>query len=179
MKVNILEAHDRLKYLIKDQSKAIFEGAEACLKKNPNSLFYQTRSPYIYIFAHPRTDDEGRGDKRMLWQPRLMKPAPQTNSYLFRALSHTDIIETIWLLPPEELWKQYRDGNIAENADVLCSIDNYLYARKQLGAPHPDDLPEERCRLILKELIDNIRFDKMMKKTYDIKPGSSEGFLMP
>jgi len=121
MKLNRLETHDRLLHFKKDQEANIFQGAEDCLKKNPDSLFFQSKSPYIYIFAHPRTCDDGV-TKKMFWQPRLWKPKAQTNSYLFRAKSNTDIIEICWLLPPKELWNQYILDNVTEHKEVLWSI---------------------------------------------------------
>jgi len=165
MKVKILDAHDRLKHFVKDQSQNIFKGAEDCLKKNEDSIFYQSRSPYIYIFAHPRTADDGV-NKRMVWQPRLLKPEAQTNSYLFRAISHTDIIEICWLLPPKELWNQYIKDNLLEDQDVLWSIDQFKNNKAKLQADHPDDLSEERGREIMKELIFNKRTDRLMKRVY-------------
>ena len=51
MKVNRLEAHDRLEHFKEDQSFNIFKGAEDCLKKNPDALIMQEHSPYVYIFA--------------------------------------------------------------------------------------------------------------------------------
>src|SRR5579863_4273753 len=99
MKINRLETHDRYQHFIKDQSETIFQGAEKCLKENPLSIAIQEKSPYIYIWAHPRTAEDGV-NKRMLWQPRLSIPEPQTNSYLFRATSKTDLIEVVWILPP-------------------------------------------------------------------------------
>src|SRR5215470_6737494 len=88
MKLNRLETHDRLQHFVQDQSKNIWQGADDCMKRNPLSLALQDRSPYIYIFAHPRTADDGV-TKRMLWQPRLTKPQAQSNSYLFRAKSNS------------------------------------------------------------------------------------------
>src|ERR1043165_3721886 len=111
MKVNRLETHDRLLHLIKDQSDQVQKGAEDCLKKNPLSLAYQSKSPYVYIFGHARTHENGV-DKVLYWQPRLMKPNPESNSYLFRATSNTDIMEICWILPPHELWPQYKKGNV-------------------------------------------------------------------
>lgn len=153
MKINRLEAHDRLQYLVKDQSSSIFQGAEDCLKKNTDSLAIQDKSPYIYIFAHPRTADDGV-TKRMLWQPRLSVPEAQTNSYLFRAISKTDIIEVIWLIPPKEMWSQYEKGKVTESNEVAWSIEMFKHNKKQLEKPHPDDMPEERARLILKAIVD-------------------------
>jgi hypothetical protein len=107
----------------------------------------QEESPYIYIFAHPRTADDGI-TKRLLWQPRLTKPKAQTNSYLFRAQSKTDIIEVCWLIPPREMWGQYKKGNIAEEPTILWSIDQFLHNRKELEKSDPDDLPDERVQKI-------------------------------
>jgi hypothetical protein len=83
LKVDRLETHDRLEFFINDQWQKITQGAEDCLFKNPDSLALQEQCPYIYIFAHPRTSDDGV-NKRLLWQPRVTKPKAQTNSYLFR-----------------------------------------------------------------------------------------------
>lgn len=167
MKLNRLETHDRLLHFKKDQEANIFQGAEDCLKRNPDSLFFQSRSPYVYIFAHPRTDDDGV-TKRMLWQPRLWKPKAQTNSYLFRAISHSDIIQICWLLPPEEMWSQYVLDNVTEHKEVLWSINQYLYHRDKLEADEPDDLSDERARPIMQEWIATKRQDRMMNRLYDL-----------
>lgn len=177
MKVKIFEAHDRLLHFKKDQDSSIQQGIDDCLKKNPDSIFFQERSPYVYIFAHPRTDDDGT-TKRMLWQPRLMKPTPQTNSYLFRVLSHTDIAEPIWMLPPRELWPQYAKGKVTENEVVNWSIDRFINNRAEMEKPEKEDLPEERCKQIMQELIGLKRENRMMNQIYPSMPGSSEEFLI-
>lgn len=173
MKINLLETHDRLLHFKKDQAQNIFKGCEDCLKKNPDSVFFQSRSHYVYIFAHPRTHDDGV-TKVMYWQPRLGKPRAQTNSYLFRAISNTDMIEVCWLLPPEELWQQYKMGNVTENQDVLWSIDQYINHKSKLEAPDPDDLPLEKQKQIWEELVANKRMDKMMSKLYTTPETSAE-----
>lgn len=147
MKLNRLETHDRLQQFHKEQSLNIFQGADDCMKRNNLSLALQDRCPYVYLFAHPRTSDDGV-TKRMIWQPRLTKPSPQTNSYLFRGTSHTDIIEVCWLLPPREMWSQYKRGLVTENELVLWSITQFTTKRDDLAAPHPDDLPDEQIRNI-------------------------------
>src|SRR6185436_5338043 len=121
MKLNRLETHDRLQHFVKDQSQNIFLGAEQCLKDNPLSLAIQEKSPYVYLFAHPRTADDGV-TKVMYWDPRLSIPEAQTNSYLFRAISKTDTIEVIWLIPPREMWPQYDMGKVTESNEVAWSI---------------------------------------------------------
>jgi len=148
MKVNRLETHDRLEHFLKDQAQTIWQGADDCLKKNTDSLKLQEKSPYIYVFAHPRTADDGI-TKRMLWQPRLTKPKAQTNSYLFRALSNTDLLEICWLIPPRELWPQYQAGNITEEPTVVWSINQFMYNREELEKPEPEDWSDWQARNIL------------------------------
>lgn len=163
MKLNRLEAHDRLKHLKEDQSLNIFEGAQDCISKNPLSLALQDKSPYVYLFAHPRTADDG-ANKVMYWQPRLSKPEAQVNSYLFRAQSKTDIIEVCWLIPPRELWNQYIKGNVTESEIVSWSIRQYRFNKLNLEAPHPDDMPEEKGKMILKAVVDEHRQKLSMPK---------------
>lgn len=166
MKLNRLEAHDRLKYLKEDQSQNIFKGAEDCLKNNSLSLAYQEKSPYIYIFAHPRTADNGV-DKIMYWQPRLSIPKSQTNSYLFRAISNSDSLEVCWLIPPKEHWDQYKIGNVTESNLCLWSINQFKNNRNNLEKPHPDDMSENQARQILRLIIS----EKIQQKNLDkIKP---------
>lgn len=156
MKINRLETHDRLEHFKKDQEINIFEGADDCMKKNPLSLQFQDKCHYIYLFAHPRTADDGI-TKKMFWQPRLTKPEPQTNSYCFRAISKTDIIQVCWLLPPRELWSQYRRSNVTEDSIVLWSINEFRYNKKQLEAPEHDDLSDEKVEAIYRSLAHNKR----------------------
>ena len=151
MKIQRLETHDRLQHFVQDQSKAIAQGANDCLKVNPLSLALQEKSPYIYIFAHPRTADDGI-TKRMLWQPRLTKPKAQTNSYLFRAIAKTDNLEVCWLIPPSEMWSQYEKGKVTENDLVMWSIDQFKHNRGGLEEAEKDDLPEERVMAIYREI---------------------------
>lgn len=152
MKVDRLETHDRLEHFVNDQWKNIAQGAEDCLFRNPDSLALQERSPYIYIFAHPRTHDDGI-NKRLLWQPRITRPKAQTNSYLFRATSKADVLMVCWCIPPKEMWGQYRKGNVCESNIVLWSINQFQYNRQELERPDPHDLPDERAREIWLEFL--------------------------
>lgn len=152
MKIDRLEAHDRLDHFKKDQESNIFQGANDCMNKNSLSLSLQDKSPYIYIFAHPRTADDGV-TKKMFWQPRLTKPKAQTNSYLFRAISHTDLVEIFWMIPPKDMWAQYQRGNLTEHETVLWSINEYTKNRNRLEAPEHDDLSEMKVRKIYNELM--------------------------
>lgn len=164
MKINRLETHDRLNHFIKDQSNNIFLGAEECLKKNPDALAIQQKCPYVYIYAHARTDEDGV-TKRMLWQARMSKPTPQTNSYLFRAISNTDIIEVIWILPSREMWPQFQKGKVTENDLIQLCIDKFQYAREELERPHEDDLPELKIREFFVDILRDSKAKKVKPKT--------------
>ena len=163
MKLNRLETHDRLEHFKKDQEVNIFEGAEDCMKSNSLSLALQDKSPYIYIFAHPRTHDGV--NKKMFWQPRLTKPTPQTNSYLFRAVSNTDEIEVCWLLPPIEIWPQYKRGNLTEHELVLWSINQFQFNREKMAEPEHDDLRYEKVQDIYRKVCAELKNEKIMLKT--------------
>lgn len=152
MKINLLETHDRLEHLVKDQSDNVFHGAETCLRSNPLSLAIQEKCPYVYIFAHTRTAEDGV-TKRLLWQPRISKPKAQTNSYLFRAQSHTDLIEVIWIIPERHLWPMYGCGKVTENELVTYSIDLFENNREELEKPHPEDLPEAKGKIIFQNIL--------------------------
>lgn len=151
MKLNRLETHDRLLHFKEEQAINIFQGAEDCLKRNLLSLALQERSPYVYLFAHPRTAEDGV-TKVMYWQPRLTKPEAQENSYLFRALSKSDVVETIWFLPPKDMWKQFDKGNMLEADHISISIWNYRNKKRELEMSHPDDLSEEKIRDIYRKI---------------------------
>lgn len=116
----------------------------------------------------------------MYWDPRLSIPEPQTNSYLFRAISKTDIIETVWMIPPEHHWKQYKLGNVTESNWSLWSINQFLYNRKNLEKPHPEDMTEELSAKIMQLIVDEkrqeLRNKKLLGRLYleKTKPNSSE-----
>lgn len=150
MKVDRLETHDRLTKLLKDQSETVSQGCHDCLTKNSLSLALQRRSPYVYIFGHARTHENGC-DKVIHWQPRLSKPPVQDNSFLFRAISNTTELEICWILPPKEDWDQYIDGNVVQSKHIKWSINEYLYNKEMLSKPFHDDFPEQKIRRILKD----------------------------
>lgn len=148
MKINRLDAHDRLLSFHK-QWETISQGVLDCIRNVPASITFP-----FYVFAHPRTigHDEQVSmileglvkpsktpTTRMIYIPRITKPKAQTNSYLFMSYGkHTDLVKTIWLLPPRETWDQYKKGNLTENQDVINSIENYKHARKKLEENEPD-----------------------------------------
>ncbi len=163
MKINRLEAHDRYKHLINDQSEAVQKGAEDCLKTNPDSLWYQEKSPYVYIFGHARTTDDGL-NKKIFWQPRLTKPTPQSNSFLFRAQSKTDNVEICWILPPEEFWGQYKEGNVIDSDIVAWSIHQYRTNKKDLGKPFKDDLLKHQANKLLLQRAKELEEEGKLKR---------------
>lgn len=175
MRINRLEAHDRLLSLKKEKDQ-IQQGAEDCKYKNPLSQALLTQADYIYIFAHKR--EIGSDEKiailqqdirecllnpslprryksieevphfRILWQPRLVKPEPQENSMLFRTKKDSNDFEVFWVLPPAELWGQHKKGNLTEEDIVIKSIAMFKNNKEELRKPHPEDLPLERVRSI-------------------------------
>lgn len=153
-------------HLIKDQSAAITKGAEDCLFRNPKSLAIQERSHYVYIYGHARTADNGV-DKVIYWDPRLWKPYPEANTFLYRAKSKSDILEECWIIPEKHLWPQYKKGNITEHQTVLWSIYQFTHHPDQLAEPDPDDFPEEKAKEILRIIIDEKRQDLRNKKMMD------------
>jgi hypothetical protein len=180
MKIQRLETHDRFQHFIHDQSKNVVQGAEDCLKRNILSLMLQEKSPYIYIFYHSRTlgmdeklnmfasgnfkDFSEIPEKVGFWQPRLTKPLAQTNSYLFRAKSHSDLLEVKWILPPEEMWDQYKKGNITESETILWSINMYQNHKVELEKKEPEDLPDERIKDIYMDIgkqLEKPKFEKI------------------
>ena len=168
MKINRLESHDRLQHLQKDQALNLAQGAEDCLKHNALSVGLQQYSPYIYIFAHPRTADDGV-TKRMIWQPRLTKPSAQTNSYLFRAISNTDHMEICWMIPPREMLMQYKKGNVTEHSIVIWSIDQYRHNKPILERPENDDLDDDHIKDIYRRVAIEIDEEIRMDKLYALK----------
>jgi len=157
LRVNPLEAHDRLLHFKKEQALNLFDGVDECLKKNKDCVSMQEHFPYVYIFAHPRMAEDG-GTVRMIWQPRLTKPTAQTNSYLFRVVSNTDLVEIVWLLPPREMWGQYELGKVTESKDVVTSIMNFLHAREALEMPHSEDWSEERIKKKLESIQSQFKY---------------------
>lgn len=204
MKILRLDAHDRLEHLKKDQQDVISQGCEDCLKKNPDSLFLQSRCHYVYVFGHPRTielderiamfnEDLKRSyldplyirkydtlknvpNQKFLWQPRLSKPKAQTNSYLFRAKSQTDTVEICWFIPPRELWDEFKQGNVTESEHVIWSIDQFMNNREQLEFPFPDDISEEAAKPIWLDLARTKEEQVRMKKMYST-PKTEEPYL--
>lgn len=149
MKINPLDAHDRLIHLTK-QSFDIGECCQDLINKRPFG-----NHPF-YIFAHARTDDDG-STKRLIWQPRLTKPKAQTNSMLFKAYPGTDLVKVIWMIPARELWGQYKKGLLTQNQTVYESILAFESKREALEAREKDDLQDWQIDNIYRELGQQMR----------------------
>jgi hypothetical protein len=179
MKVTRTEAHDRF-LEIQKQEDPIQQGFEDCKFRNPLSLELFEYSNYIYVFAHKR--EVGADEKlekfmrdltesmtnpfyqrkyttmsdvpsfRILWQPRLTKPEPQPNSYLFRTLKDNNDVEVYWILPPFELFNEYQKGDMIQDEIICESIDRFLNNKASLCVPHRDDLPLEKVKEIIRKM---------------------------
>lgn len=146
MKVNRLEAHDRL-LEFKKQGDYISKGCQECIANRPEEF---GKHPF-YIFAHCRTHDNGY-HKRLIWAPRLTRPIPQTNSMLFKYYPETDTIKIIWMIPDTSLWNQYFSKNVTECEIVEESINIFRFYKELLQRKDPDDLPDERVNHIYEEI---------------------------
>jgi hypothetical protein len=153
MKINRLETHDRFQHLLK-QDFDISACCQDLINKRPFG-----NHPF-YIFAHPRTDDDGT-TKRLIWQPRLTKPKAQSNSMLFKAYPGTDIIRVIWIIPDKVLWGQHKKGNITENSIVQESIHNYLNNRGKLEEKEEDDLSDAQIDEIYKQISRGAKYQRI------------------
>lgn len=156
MKINPLDAHDRLEHFRK-QSFNISECCQNLIDQRPFG-----DHPF-YIFAHPRTDDDGV-TKRLIWQPRLTKPLAQTNSMLFKAYPGTDTIKIIWMIPERSMWHMYQKGKMTQNQLVAESIWDFENDRRKLEISEPDDLTESEMHQVYREVF----LSTMHRKPLDI-----------
>lgn len=159
MKIDIHDAHDRLKHLTK-QSFSIADCCQDLISQRPFGDY-----PF-YIFAHARTEENG-ATKRLIWQPRLTKPKAQTNSMLFKAYPGTDIIKVIWMIPARELWGQYEPGKLTENKTVAESVYDFVNHREKLEASEDDDLSDDKIDAIYRDISSSLINKKMMDRLYD------------
>jgi len=153
MKINILDAHDRLTDFVSKSSSDISECCQDLINQRPFG------SHAFYIFAHKRTigmDEKfnlfltGKyysladvPEATIIWQPRLTKPKAQTNSMLFKAYPGTDKIKVIWMIPGREMFDQYQKDNLTESSIVFQSIHAFENDRGSLEAKEDDDLNDE------------------------------------
>lgn len=144
MKINRLDAHDRMQHFTKQS----FDIAECCQDLVNQRPFGE--HPF-YIFAHTRTEEDGV-TKRLIWQPRLTKPEAQTNSMLFKAYPGTDMIKVIWMIPAPELWAQFGKGLVTENKTVYESIDAFKNNKLKLEEKEDDDMNDEQIDAVYREI---------------------------
>lgn len=161
MKINRLDTHDRLKHFV-NQDFDIGNNCQEIIDKRPFG------SHPFYIFVHKRSIDPQERvalymkgyypsigetpNARIIWQPRLTKPEMQTNSMLFKGYPGKDTVKVIWILPAEELWKSFEEGQMTGSEDIRGSIANYRYNKKKTEAKEDDDLSEEAIRVIYKQI---------------------------
>ena len=150
MKINPLDAHDRLQHF----KKKDFDISECCQDLINQRPFGDHA---FYIFAHPRTDDDGV-TKRLIWQPRLTKPTAQTNSMLFKGYPGTDLVKVIWMIPARELWAQFQKGKLTENQTIAESIHDFVHDREKLEQPEPDDLTDPEIARVYSEVLSEEKF---------------------
>jgi len=169
MKISRTDAHDRFSYF----QKQGFDIAECCQDLIDQRPFDD--HPF-YIFAHARTlglDEKIKlystgkyetldsvPEKTIIWQPRLTKPKAQSNSMLFKAYPGSDNIRILWIIPPRELWTQFKKGNMTENPTIWMSIHDFENNREQLEAKEDDDLPDEEIDRIYREISERAKKPK-------------------
>jgi len=182
VKVTRIDAHDRL-LLFKEQQDYISKGCQDCINNRPDEFTVP-----FYIFAHQRTIemDERMSiynqdlrcslmnpdcirkyttisdvpTNRLIWTPRLTKPAPQSNSMLFKAYPGTDNIKVIWMIPAPEMWDQYTKGNMTESQVVGESIYNFKNNKEKMASPEEDDLSMEDVKRIYSEIAKNPKYGR-------------------
>lgn len=142
--INRLDAHDRF-LEIKTQSDKISIDIQDILNGKPFG------EHDFYIFSHVRSEDEG-AKKRLILQPRLTKPEAQENSCLFRTTNKIKNIKIIWIIPPSDLWKNYKKDCMIESKIIFNSIQDFKKNKKKLSYPDPDDYSDEKIKKIYKEM---------------------------
>jgi len=159
LKINPLDAHDRLLHL-KKHDHSIGECCQNLIDREPFG-----KRPF-YIFAHGRLDDDGI-NTRVIWQPRLSKPKAQTNSMLFKGYPGSDRVDVIWIIPKRELWPQSKKDKMTSSEIVTNSIHAFLHNRKKLEEPEEGDVTEEEGNAIYMQIMLEAKRKKMMQKLYD------------
>lgn len=187
MKVNLLEAHDRLIHF-KKQSDYISQGCNDCIRNRPEEF----GSHPFYIWAHKREigmdermaifnkdlmvnfTNEKRKYKRIedvpthrhIWMPRLTKPRADENSMLFKYYPKLDQVKIIWILPERHTWDQFVKNNLTEQAVVCESIHAFKNNLKNLEAPEADDMSEMNAKQIYLQIAANAKQKEMMNRLY-------------
>lgn len=158
IKVNRLDAHDRLKDF-KKKSNDIGECCQDLLNQRPFGNI-----PF-YIFVHPRSG-EISNVKRLIWQPRLTRPKAQTNSMLFKAYPGKDLVKIIWMIPPREMFDSFQKGKMTESKTICESIHAFEYNRAMLDTPEDDDLTDDQIDAIYKDMATDAKRNKLMNNLW-------------
>ena len=158
IKLDRLETHDRYKSFTSNS-----QDIDACCQDIINQRPFGNHP--FYIFCHARTHEDGVS-QRYIWQPRLTRPLPQTNSMLYKAYPGTDMIKVCWIIPKRELWGQFKKGNITENATIQAFIDKFKNNRTALEQPENDDLSDAQIDAIYVELAAEAKRKKNMDKLW-------------
>lgn len=153
MKIDRLETHDRFEHFTK-QDFDISECCQSLINQRPFGDY-----PF-YIFAHPRTDDDGV-TKRMIWQPRLTKPKAQTNSMLFKGYPGTDLVKIIWMIPARETWEQFQKDKITANETIRQSIHDFQNNREKLESKDVEDLSDAEIDLIYTQISMGLKYKRI------------------
>lgn len=152
MKLDRFETHDRYEHVTKQD----FDIGACCQDMINQRPF--GKHPF-YIFAHPRTDDDGV-TKRMIWQPRLTKPKAQTNSMLFKGYPGSENIKIIWIIPDRHLWPEFQMGKMMQNTTILESIHDFQHNRPKMEEKEKDDLDDIQIGKIYKDIAREAKFKR-------------------
>jgi hypothetical protein len=144
MKVDILDAHDRYKHLMRQD----FDIGACCQDIIDQRPFGDV--PF-YIFCHARTEDDGI-NKRVIWQPRLTKPKAMPNTMLFKVKPGSDNVRIVWVIPAPEIWGQFKTYMVTGSNTVQDSIHEYIHNRAKLEAREDDDLSDDKIDAIYEEI---------------------------
>jgi hypothetical protein len=158
IKLDRFDTHDRFL----DYKKQNFN-VDECIQDLINQRPFGNHP--FYIFAHARTHENG-ADQRYIWQPRLTRPLPQSNSSLYKAYPGSDKVIMCWIIPKREYWDQYKKGNVTENAMIEEFIHIYMNNRKLLEQPEDDDLSDAEINAIYVELSAEAKRKKQMEKLW-------------
>lgn len=174
MKVNILDAHDRLKHFTK-QSFDIAACCDDLIKQRPFG-----DHPF-YILTHIRTDDDGVR-KRYIWSPWICKPRAQTNTMLFKVYPQSpEVIKRIWILPIREMWDCFEKDKLFENEFIVKCTNTFDLDKSLLELPEPDDpTPKEQQEIVFEyqpQLFKRETLPEDKKHIWDIKMASRKKII--
>ena len=121
---------------------------------------------YIYSFIK-------LGQKTRYHQPRLTKPElPVPGTTLLRVdPMYPDEMKMCWTLPPEESLNLCQKGKAFADEFVYECVQTYKTNAKQLVEPEGDELPDERCRELYKDLKKRLAHLDKLKKSVEAHHG--------